>query len=423
MRVIEILEEIKPVLISRVSQSLARGESVRENFLEQLNIFFDLLHQSLITGDPAWLNVVLNAWVESQTQSDIEQQDKSITKILDTILLTTSEISQEILEGTDGLALINALLPIYVYAFNYISKLETEQHIDRISNKLEIAKSTLENLDESKSNFIAVAAHELKTPLTLIEGYASMLKDILPQNDDDPGLILLQGMDNGIRRLQDIVNDMIDISLIDNNMLKINFQPVWIKHLLDIARHDLSRHVQARSQTFEVLEFDGYDVMTYGDPERLLQALRNLLTNAIKYTPDGGRITVRGRKLPGFIEITINDTGIGIDETYHEEIFEKFGRLGNVQLHSSGETKYKGGGPGLGLPITKGLIEAHGGAIWVESEGYDEVNYPGSTFHILLPIISEPPDKKLAKLFQPLADLNLANKGVLHITNSETEIK
>ena len=88
------------------------------------------------------------------------------------------------------------------------------------------------------------------------------------------------------------------------------------------------------------------------------------------------------------------------------KIFEKFGQLGNVQLHSSGKTKFKGGGPGLGLPITKGLIEAHGGAIWVESDGYDELNYPGATFHVLLPILNEPPDKKIAKLFKGLSQID-----------------
>jgi signal transduction histidine kinase len=421
MRVIDILEEIKPVWVSRVSQNLARGESVREKFLEQLHIFFDLLNQSLITGDPSWMNNVLDAWAESRTQSDSKEQETSIIKILDTILFTTVEIAQEILKSADGLNLISSLIPIYVYAFNYITRLETQRYIDHISRDLEKAQSNLENLDKNKSDFIAVAAHELKTPLTLIEGYASMLKDLFPNDVIDSGTIILQGMDNGIRRLEDIINDMIDVSLIDNDMLKINFQPVWIRQLLEIARRDLSRHVKERSQTFNVLEFDGCEEMTYGDQERLIQALRNIITNAIKYTPDGGRITVGGRKLPGFVEITVTDTGIGIDEAFHEEIFEKFGRLGNVQLHSSGKTKFKGGGPGLGLPITKGLIEAHGGAIWVESEGHDEINCPGTTFHIILPIIAEPPDKKMAKLFQPLSDLNVSNKQVVHITNSDLD--
>lgn len=106
-----------------------------------------------------------------------------------------------------------------------------------------------------------------------------------------------------------------------------------------------------------------------------------------------------GRLLPGFQEVTVEDTGIGISAKDQETIFEKFGQLGNASLHSSGKTKFKGGGPGLGLPIAKGIIEAHGGTIWVESEGHDEKGCPGSIFHVLLPIRTEFPDPKLAKLF------------------------
>jgi signal transduction histidine kinase len=159
--------------------------------------------------------------------------------------------------------------------------------------------------------------------------------------------------------------------------------------------------------------------MTFGDSERLYQSLKNLLTNAIKYTPDGGAITVDGRTLPGFIEITITDTGIGIDEDDIERIFQKFGRTGNIALHSSSKTKFKGGGPGLGLPITKGIIEAHGGAIWVESNGYDEILYPGSTFHVLLPIIKESPDKKMAELFRPLVELSEGHVSEPGLESSE----
>jgi signal transduction histidine kinase len=92
-------------------------------------------------------------------------------------------------------------------------------------------------------------------------------------------------------------------------------------------------------------------------------------------------------------------------------IFEKFGQLGQTGLHSSGRTKFKGGGPGLGLPITRGIIEAHGGTIWVQSEGHDEVKLPGTTFHILLPIKSEPTDPHMAHLF-----------GGADLSTKETEI-
>ena len=86
------------------------------------------------------------------------------------------------------------------------------------------------------------------------------------------------------------------------------------------------------------------------------------------------------------VEIAISDSGIGIDAEHHQLIFEKFYRVSELNLHSTGQTKFKGAGPGLGLPISKGIIEAHGGRIWVESSGYDEEKLPGSTFYIVLPV-------------------------------------
>jgi signal transduction histidine kinase len=152
----------------------------------------------------------------------------------------------------------------------------------------------------------------------------------------------------------------------------------------------------------DLKEFDGNKQWIYMDGPRIMQALRNVINNAIKYTPDGGTITIDGRTLPGFIEVTIGDTGIGISAEDQTAIFEKFGQLGRVDLHSSGKTKFKGGGPGLGLPIARGILEAHGGSIWVESEGYDEIRNPGSTFHILIPARTESPDPKMTKLFDTL---------------------
>jgi signal transduction histidine kinase len=403
MNITKILKEIKPTWLNRVSFGLARGESVRENFKDQLCDFYEFLKQSVLSGDPAWLDNILETWITSKSQTELGYEDVSLLHMFDFMVQTTIDIAQEDLESSDGLLLVSTVMPLYLYAHNYIVNRESELRINQITKELESVRTSLEKLDKSKSDFIAVAAHELKTPLTLIEGYTSMLRESFPKSDQESHtVILLKGMDNGLRRLQSIINDMIDVSLIDNNMLKLNFQPIWIKQLLEISQRELTRYVSERSQSFEVVYFDGSEEMTYADPERITQALKNLLSNAIKYTPDGGKITVDGRKLPGFVELTIQDTGIGIDEDYHEIIFEKFGRLGDVKLHSSGKTKFKGGGPGLGLPITKGIIEAHGGTIWVESEGYDEIACPGTTFHVLLPLVKEPPDEKISKLFHPL---------------------
>ena len=103
-----------------------------------------------------------------------------------------------------------------------------------------------------------------------------------------------------------------------------------------------------------------------------------------------------------FIEVIIADTGIGISAENQAVIFEKFGQLGRVELHSSGKTKFKGGGPGLCLAIARGIIEAHGGTIWAESEGYDESRLPGSIFHVLIPARTEADDPRIARLFDSL---------------------
>lgn len=212
----------------------------------------------------------------------------------------------------------------------------------------------------------------------------------------------LEGVNTGILRLRDIIDDMIDVSLIDNNLLTLNIQPLWINHILNLAQNEFKKPIAERNQTLIINEFEGSDMMIYGDSERLYQALSNVIANAIKYTPDNGQVTISGRLLPGFIEITVKDTGIGISPEDQALIFEKFGQLGKEDLHSSGKVKFKGGGPGLGLSITRGIIEAHGGTIWVESAGYDEVKLPGSTFHILLPTRTEPTNPVLIKFFGTL---------------------
>jgi signal transduction histidine kinase len=407
MSTIESLDIIYPNWLSRVSRDLAKGEELREDFKKSLIELFFHIKQAVQTGDPSWLDPILEKWVDARTSTELEIKESSLAPIIGLVFLHSQQLASDLLSPFEAIELTGALIPIFSYCFEYTAKREMELNIDHISHELELANANLKHLDKSKSDFISIAAHELKTPLTLIDGYSSMLKEQL-ESDNHPAntKVLLKGIDNGTARLQEIVDDMIDVSLIDNNLLSLNFQPLWINRLINVLKDEFSKTIKERHLTLVIKEFHGYDELTFGDNERLYQALRNVISNAIKYTPDGGEIKINGRKLPGFIEIIISDTGIGIDLEDHTKIFEKFGRLGKASLHSSGKTKFKGGGPGLGLPITKGIIEAHGGTIWVESSGYDENSCPGSTFHILLPERNVPPDDKTAKLFYPLSQLD-----------------
>jgi signal transduction histidine kinase len=397
---LELLRTIHPIWINRTALTLAKGAGLRADLKTQLERFFELLAEVVDTGDPAWLDSVISDWAASLTETDLASGQSSITPFLREIMLLTYHVIRETLDAEKALDLTAALLPAFAYAFEKAASVETQVRIAYISNQLKQVQATLERLDRSKSDFIAVAAHELRTPLTLIEGYTAMVRDSREtKNMTSIETDLLNGIDNGTRRLKTIIDDMIDVSMLDNNLLQLNFQPVWINRLLDVLKNELEAATNERRQELTIVKFPGSGEMTFADPERLLQVLRNILTNAIKFTPDGGTIHVDGRKLPGFEEIIISDTGIGINQEDQSIIFEKFTRLGNISLHSSGKTKFKGGGPGLGLHIARGIIQAHGGAIWLESPGCDESSNPGSTFHIILPMHSSPPDNRMAHLF------------------------
>ncbi len=398
----KILAKIRPTWMELVGQELAQGMEIRAGLNEQLERFFDMLVQSVSSGDTAWMDPVLLDWAKSSTETDLQEGLYQVTFIINRMMALTIQVANEDLTKNQALALLAAVIPIYTYGLGVVTRYEMETRVAHISNEMDKVQKKMERVDRSKSAFISVAAHELKTPITLIDGYASMMEDLVKEGKGVPLDSLLSGMQTGIKRLRSIVEDMLDVSMIDNDLLKLNFQPIQLENILEILKRDLTETVNKRKQTVEIKPFEGSDTWLYVDSARIMQALRNILDNAVKFTPDGGRITVDGRTLPGLVEVTITDTGIGISQENQASIFEKFGQLGRVDLHSSGKTKFKGGGAGLGLPISRGILEAHGGSIWVESEGHDEKECPGSTFHVLIPIRSESPETKMAKLFDEL---------------------
>jgi signal transduction histidine kinase len=402
MPIQKMLAKIRPTWMDLVGLELARGMDVRAGFEEQLERFFDLLIQSVETNDPAWMDSLLLDWAKSSTESELEEGLYQVTFIINRMIALTIHVVHENLSKQKALELLEAVIPIYTYCLGVVARYEMETRVAHISSEMEKAHKQMERVDKSKSAFISVAAHELKTPITLIDGYASMMEDMIQEGRGVPMDSMLTGMQTGIKRLRTIVDDMLDVSMIDNNLLNLNFQPIQIEKMLDALKLELSETLSTRNQTLEIDHFEGSKNWIYVDPARIMQAIRNILNNAVKYTPDGGQIVISGRTLPGLIEVTISDNGIGISLEDQAVIFEKFGQLGRLDLHSSGKTKFKGGGPGLGLPIARGILEAHGGSIWVESQGYDEEECPGTTFHVLIPIRTEAPETNMAILFGEL---------------------
>jgi signal transduction histidine kinase len=278
----------------------------------------------------------------------------------------------------------------------YEELVQLNQHLDqRVQERTEeLARLNrdLAKLNKKKSDFVAIAAHELKTPLTLVQGYAEMLADGSPE-DVPAGMFERQvgGIIKGVDRLRAIVEDIIDVSLIDTEILALNLEATSLYHVVEMVHRDWAKVAEGRNQTIRLEDFGDLPYVE-ADALRIHQVLGNIIGNAIKYTPDGGRIDITARQLeardgqPTFVEVVVSDTGVGIDLEEQERIFDKFYRVESPDLHSSSKTRFMGAGPGLGLTIAKGIIEAHGGRIWVESPGNDPTTCPGSQFHVLLPV-------------------------------------
>ncbi len=258
----------------------------------------------------------------------------------------------------------------------------------RLYDDLNQAYRTLEILDKTKSSFINVVAHELRTPITVIKGYSQTMASMENIKADPQNRVILDGIVRGAERMQAVVNNMLDVTKIDTEVLKPHKETLLLDNLFKRIAYDFAAALKERRQTIilpeEVEQLPGIQA----DPELMRKVFYQLVMNAIKYTPDGGVITIGGKvdQDANMVDLTVTDTGIGISADQLEVIFEKFYQTGQVSLHSSGQTKFKGGGPGLGLPIARGIVVAHGGKIWAESAGHDEENYPGSRFHILLPL-------------------------------------
>lgn len=253
--------------------------------------------------------------------------------------------------------------------------------------ELERANAILQRIDKTKTNFIQISAHELRTPLTLIMGYSQMLEQ---DTKKDPELLkLAQGILEGSERMSDVVDSMLDVSRIDSDALVLRRSSLRLELVINKVKKNLTKTLKERNITFDT-QYLGTLPPVSADPDMLQKVFYHLVINAIKYTPDGGDIKIVGRYLngdhPPQVEIAVCDTGIGIDPSMKEAIFEKFHQTGEVLLHSSGKTKFKGGGPGLGLAIARGIVQAHGGQIRVESPGYSEETFPGSKFIVSLPL-------------------------------------
>jgi signal transduction histidine kinase len=277
---------------------------------------------------------------------------KSITRPIDLLKNKTREISRGNFEGR--------LL------------VRSPPEIGELAAAINSMCEKLHELDRLKADFFASMSHELRTPLTSIKEGTGLLLDGVGGETTDKQRKLLGILAEESNRLISVVNSLLDLSKMEAGMMAYDFEFSHVDVLIKRALSEITPLVEAKEITLEN-EFDGAVPPLRMDPERILQVLRNLLGNAVKFTPKGGQVRVAAKPAHGKVAISVKDSGPGIPPESLTSIFEKFNQ-------GSRHTPYVRQGTGLGLAIAKTIITAHGGKIWAESEPGK-----GSTFIFVLP--------------------------------------
>lgn len=235
----------------------------------------------------------------------------------------------------------------------------------------------LKELDQIKDDFVNRASHELKTPLNFISFASSLLEENFKKDFDLKTLNLIKTIKKGCTQLNQIIQDLIEVSLLENRKFKINLSKENLSNIVLEVCKDISLLASDREQNFTYNIQD--QVFAFIDKSEIKKVLFNLLINAIKYTPPKGIIFVKlEKKIPNYIEILVKDNGVGFTELEKKKVFIKFGKIERFGFDGNLITE----GYGLGLYISKEIIEYHSGTIYLESKGRNK----GSSFTINLPI-------------------------------------
>jgi len=250
---------------------------------------------------------------------------------------------------------------------------------EKFTSELKLRNKEIEQADLLKSEFLSSMSHELRTPLHTIIGFSELLAEELkgPLNEDQQRFV--QHIHKDSMHLLELINEILDLDKIEAGRLELRMEIFDVSVAIEAALSSVRPRGEAKAIRIETRV--AASMMLYADCLRFKQILINLLTNAVKFTPEAGGILIVATPRTGFAEIAVSDTGIGVTEDNHDLIFDKF-------YQASESTRGVGEGTGLGLAITKALVEQHGGRIWLES-----TPGKGSCFTFTIPAQPAPPQE------------------------------
>ena len=262
---------------------------------------------------------------------------------------------------------------VLLVAMDVTSKVRLQNQLERSYEKLTQTYQELERVTKMKTQFIDVVSHELRTPLTVMRGYIDLIGSEYSAKLDPKFATKLATVKANTDRLYSLVESMLDVSRMEKGSLQIHPEPVKIEVILDEIVHTRLKDAEEKKQNL-TLELEGKFPLILADRRRIKDVFNNLVDNAIKYTQEGGRIQVGARDEGRVIHAWIKDNGVGIPLENLGRIFDRF------HIVASNDLSHQVDRLGLGLPISRGIVEAHGGKLWVESQVGK-----GSVFHVDLP--------------------------------------
>ena len=279
------------------------------------------------------------------------------------------------------------LAPLQLFANQAAIAIENTELIEN----LKIANDELTELDELKNNFIILISHELKTPLTAVSTNAQLMNMIIEKaglQEDEMLSRTAANLDKATARMRHVIDEIVQFFRIASGQLELVLNEIRLSDVIVPVVNNMASACEARNLTITMADDLQMLPLVSVDPRKLKIVFQNIIGNAVKYTPDGGEIQIDATILENSqIEIAVKDTGIGVPLDEQQRVFDMFHMLGSLNTHSTSKSAFRGGGFGLGLPIARGIVEAHHGCIRLQSSGYDETLLPGTVCTVTLPCL------------------------------------